>query len=99
MVGGGGLLTTVGDLLKWDSNFYSNQLGKGTLVKELETPGILNDGKSSTYGMGLILGNYLGLPIVEHNGSLFGYRADILRFPKQMFTVICLCNVSNAGIR
>ena len=97
VVGGGGLITTVDDLLKWDSNFYSNQLGKGRLVKELEAPGILNDGKSSTYGMGLILGNYLGLPIVEHNGSLFGYRADILRFPKQMFTVVCLCNVSNAA--
>lgn len=97
VVGGGGLMTTVGDLLKWDSNFYSNQLGKGTLVKELETPGILNDGKDSTYGMGLILGNYRGLPIVEHNGSLFGYRADILRFPRQKFTVVCLCNVSNAA--
>jgi CubicO group peptidase (beta-lactamase class C family) len=97
VVGGGGLMTTVGDLLKWDSNFYSNQLGKGTLVKELETPGILNDGKSSTYGMGLIFGNYRGLPIVEHNGSLFGYRADILRFPEQKFTVVCLCNVSNAA--
>ena len=97
VVGGGGLMTTVGDLLKWDSNFYSNQLGKGTLVKELEVPGILSDGKSSTYGMGLILGNYRGLPIVEHNGSLFGYRADILRFPEQRFTVVCLCNASNAA--
>ncbi len=46
--------------------------------------------------MGLILGNYRGLPIVEHNGSLFGYRADILRFPTQKFTVASLCNVSNA---
>lgn len=97
IVGGGGLMTTVGDLLLWDDEFYSNRLGKGTLVKELETPGILNDGKNSTYGMGLILGNYRGLPIVEHNGSLFGYRADILRFPEQKFTVVCLCNLSDAA--
>jgi hypothetical protein len=47
--------------------------------------------------MGLILGSYRGLPIVEHNGALFGYRADILRFPDQKFTVACLCNVSNAN--
>ncbi len=97
IVGGGGLMTTVGDLLAWDKNFYDNRLGKGTLVKELQTPGLLNDGKQSAYAMGLVLGNYRGLPIVEHNGALFGYRADILRFPTQKFTVVCLCNVSNAN--
>lgn len=97
IVGGGGLMTTLDDLRKWDENFYSNRLGRGTLLNELEAPGVLNDGRRTTYGMGLILGNYRGLPIVEHNGSLFGYRADILRFPQQRFTVVCLCNVSNAN--
>ena len=96
LVGGGGLMTTVDDLLKWDENFYSNRLGKGTLLSELQKPGVLNDGMHDAYGMGLILGNYRGLPIVEHDGSLFGYRADILRFPEQKFSVVCLCNVSNA---
>lgn len=97
IVGGGGLMTTVDDLLKWDDNFYSNRLGKGALLNELQKPGVLSDGKRNAYGMGLVLGNYRGLPIVEHDGSLFGYRADILRFPEQRFTVACLCNVSNAS--
>lgn len=96
IVGGGGVMTTMDDLLRWDDNFYANRLGKGTLLKELETPGVLNSGKRTTYGMGLVLGNYRGLPIVEHNGALFGYRADLLRFPGQRFTVITLCNVSNS---
>lgn len=97
VVGGGGLMTTVDDLLKWDNNFYSNRLGKGALLKELETPGVLNSGKHTMYGMGLMLENYRGLPIVEHDGSLFGYRADILRFPTQKFSVICLCNISKGN--
>ncbi len=97
LVGAGGLMTTVDDLLKWDNNFYTNHLGNGTLLKELETPGVLNDGKRTNYGMGLFLGNDRGLPIVEHNGALFGYRAEILRFPKQKFSVVCLCNVSDAN--
>lgn len=96
VVGGGGLMTTVDDLLKWDDNFYSSHLGKGSLLRELQTPGILNGGKHSMYGMGLMLENYRGLPVVEHDGSLFGYRAEILRFPAQKFSVICLCNISNA---
>jgi CubicO group peptidase (beta-lactamase class C family) len=96
VVGGGGLMTTVDDLLAWDNNFYANHLGKGMLLKDLETTGLLNNGKRTNYGMGLIIGNYRGLRIVEHNGALFGYRADLLRFPEERFTLVCLCNLANA---
>jgi CubicO group peptidase (beta-lactamase class C family) len=96
IVGGGGLMSTVDDLLLWDRNFYANRLGKGTLTKELQTPGFLNNGNRITYAMGLDLGNYRGLPIVEHDGALFGYRTALLRFPGEKFTVICLCNVASA---
>jgi CubicO group peptidase (beta-lactamase class C family) len=96
VVGGGGLMSTVDDLLLWDRNFYANRLGKGTLVQELQTPGLLNNGNKISYAMGLDLGNYRGLPIVEHSGALFGYRTELLRFPEQKFTVICLCNISSA---
>lgn len=96
LVGAGGLMSTVDDLLLWDRNFYANRLGKGTLVQELQTPGVLNNGNKIGYAMGLDLGNYRGLPIVEHGGANFGYRAELLRFPEQKFTVICLCNIANA---
>jgi CubicO group peptidase (beta-lactamase class C family) len=96
IVGGGGLMSTVDDLLFWDRNFYANRLGKGTLSKELQTPGVLNNGNKISYAMGLDLGNYRGLPIVDHGGALFGYRTEFLRFPEQKFSVICLCNVSDA---
>ena len=96
VVGGGGLMSTVDDLLLWDRNFYANRLGKGTLVQQLQSPGVLNNGKQISYAMGLDLGNYRGLPIVEHGGALFGYRAELLRFPEQKFSVICLCNIASA---
>jgi CubicO group peptidase (beta-lactamase class C family) len=96
-VGAGGLMSSVDDLLLWDRNFYENKLGKGTLLKELLTRGVLNDGKQIRYALGLEIGTYRGLPIVEHNGALFGYRTVILRFPEQRFTVLCLCNVSTAS--
>jgi CubicO group peptidase (beta-lactamase class C family) len=96
VVGGGGLMSTVDDLLLWDRNFYANRLGKGTLVQEMQTPGVLNNGNNISYAMGLDLGSYRGLPIVEHGGGLFGYRTELLRFPEQKFSVICLCNIANA---
>ena len=96
VVGGGGLMSSVDDLLLWDRNFYANRLGKGTLVQELQTPGVLSNGNKISYAMGLDLGNYRGLPIVEHGGGLFGYRTELLRFPEQKFSVICLCNIASA---
>jgi CubicO group peptidase (beta-lactamase class C family) len=96
LVGAGGLTSSVDDLLLWDRNFYDNKLGKGTLLKELETRGKLSNGKEISYGLGLEIGSYRGLPIVEHGGALYGYRTEILRFPEQRFTVTCLCNVASA---
>jgi CubicO group peptidase (beta-lactamase class C family) len=96
-VGGGGLMSSVDDLLLWDRNFYENRLGKGALLKQMQTRGVLNSGKQISYALGLELGSYRGLPIVEHDGALFGYRTEILRFPEQRFTVLCLCNLSSAN--
>jgi CubicO group peptidase (beta-lactamase class C family) len=98
IVGGGGLMSSVDDLLLWDGAFYSNKLGKGTLIRELETPGTLNNGTQINYGMGLWLSEYRGLKIVEHSGGTFGYRTELLRFPDQQFSVAALCNVEDADV-
>jgi CubicO group peptidase (beta-lactamase class C family) len=98
-VGAGGLMSSVDDLLLWDRNFYENRLGKekGAFLKEMQTRGVLNNGKKTDYALGLELSTYRGLPIVEHNGALFGYRTEILRFPELRFTVVCLCNLASAS--
>jgi len=98
IVGGGGLMSSVDDLLLWDNNFYANKLGNGTLVKELESQGVLNGGKRINYGVGLWMNHYRGLPIVEHSGGTFGYRTELLRFPEQHFSVIALCNLASANV-
>ena len=33
---------------------------------------------------------------MSHGGAWGGYRAALLRFPEQHFSVACLCNVANA---
>jgi CubicO group peptidase (beta-lactamase class C family) len=98
-IGDGGLMSSVDDLLLWDRNFYANKLGKGALLKELQTQGALNNGKQIEYALGLFISTYRGLPIVEHGGALFGYRTELLRFPLQKFSVITLCNVGTSSPR
>ncbi len=53
--GNGGLLTTVGDLLKWNENFVSPKVGDEAFLKIQQEPGKFNDGRSHTYAMGLVV--------------------------------------------
>jgi len=97
--GAGGLFTTVRELARWDENFYDGRVGGLEVIKTLETPGRLNDGTALTYAWGQMVGSYRGLPIVEHSGSLGGYRTHIIRFGSFHTSVAILCNVSNVNTR
>ncbi|HLY19426.1 MAG TPA: serine hydrolase domain-containing protein, partial [Bryobacteraceae bacterium] len=91
-VGATSLLTTVGDLAQWDENFYHPRVGGRELVEQQLQRGKLNNGKELDYASGLVHGKYRGLPTVDHGGADAGYRADLIRFPEQHFSVACLCN-------
>jgi CubicO group peptidase (beta-lactamase class C family) len=95
--GAGGLFTTVRELAWWDENFYDGRVGGPDVIRMLETPGRLNSGTELDYAWGLTVGAYRGLPIVEHSGSLGGYRAHIIRFRSMHASVAILCNVSNVN--
>src|SRR5512137_2922056 len=93
--GAGGLFTTVRELQRWDENFYDAKVGGRDVIRMLETPGRLTNGTVLSYAWGLSVGSYRGMPIVEHSGSLGGYRAHILRFRDAHTSVAVLCNVSD----
>jgi hypothetical protein len=91
--GDGGVLTSVEDLFLWDRNFFDPIVGDRALIEQMETVGILADGKRIDYALGLVIGDYRGLRTVGHTGSWAGYRALLYRFPDQKLSVCILCNV------
>jgi CubicO group peptidase (beta-lactamase class C family) len=103
VVGSGGILTTVGDLARWQGNFYANEVGHGqALIQQLLTPGKLADGKpllvshpygrSDGYAWGQFLDTWHGHRMVWHGGTGPGYVADLVRFPDDRLEVSVLCN-------
>ena len=94
--GDGAVHTSVEDLQKWDENFCSAQIGGKEFLAELQLQGKLTAGKILDYAKGLFLQDYRGLSTVRHGGSWGGYRAELLRFPQQHFSVACLCNLGTA---
>ncbi|MBM3792161.1 MAG: beta-lactamase family protein, partial [Acidobacteria bacterium] len=95
--GDGAVMTSVEDLLLWDRNFYGPRLGGEALVRQLHEVGVLNSGEKLRYAFGLNVDEYRGLRAVSHGGSWAGYRAELLRFPDQNFSVACLCNLASAN--
>jgi CubicO group peptidase (beta-lactamase class C family) len=95
--GNGGLLTTVGDLLRWNENFVSPTIGDAAFVAEQQTPGRFTDGRVHEYALGLYVRSYRGVREVSHSGSTAGYRAFLARYPDQRFSVAVLCNAASAN--
>jgi CubicO group peptidase (beta-lactamase class C family) len=95
--GNGGLLTTVGDLLKWNENFVAPKVGDAAFVRAQQETGAFNDGRAESYALGLGIGEYRGVREVSHSGATAGYRAYLARYPDQHVSVAVLCNVSTAA--
>ena len=95
--GNGGLLTTVGDLLRWNGNFVTPAVGDAAFLKEEQTPGRFNDGRAHDYALGLYVRPWRGVPEVSHSGSTAGYRAFLARYPDQHLSVAVLCNAGDAN--
>jgi CubicO group peptidase (beta-lactamase class C family) len=92
LIGDGGLYTTADDLLRWNRNLDTGQVGGPEFLKVMLQPVRLSSGKEFGYGGGLFLQKYRGLPIVGHSGGSSAYQAEFLRFPDQRFAVAALCN-------
>lgn len=95
--GNGGLLTTVGDLLRWNRNFTEMKVGGPALIQAQLQQGRLNDGRTIHYASGLEVETYKGLREVSHSGSTAGYRGWLARYPDQGLSVAVLCNTAAAN--
>jgi hypothetical protein len=89
--GNGGMLTTVGDWMKWNAMLDSKSLG-APLVEALETRGVLNDGRKIAYALGLTVSTYKGLKDISHGGSTAGYQTFLARYPDNKVSVAVMCN-------
>ena len=89
--GNGGMLTTVGDWMKWNAMLDSHSLG-APLVNALETRGVLNDKRKIAYALGLTVSTYKGLKDVSHGGATAGYQTFLTRYPDKKVSIGVMCN-------
>lgn len=93
----GGLISTAGDLAKWDESLYTDRLLKAKYREAMWSPTKLNNRKNvhstlSDVGYGWFFFN-MGRHKVVHHGGTTGTM--IARVPKEHLTVIVLSNLGH----
>jgi CubicO group peptidase (beta-lactamase class C family) len=96
MVGNGGVLSTMSDLLKWNENLDHPIVGGPSFTTTMETRMRLTTGRTIPYALGLENLEYDGVREVSHSGSTAGYRTFLARYPEQHVSVAVWC--SNASV-
>jgi CubicO group peptidase (beta-lactamase class C family) len=96
IVGDHNLLSTIDDLIKWERNFYNNQLGKRNqqLIDSIYTSSKLNTGELTQYAYGLWANEYRGLKQISHGGDDGRFTSFIIKFPEKQLDIIILSNSS-----
>lgn len=79
--GGGALLSTASDLLRWNDALTNGHLG-GFVTAKLHEPATLNNGRKIDYARGLVLDTYRGAQEIWHSGGSAGYGTWLGRYPE-----------------
>jgi D-alanyl-D-alanine carboxypeptidase len=96
--GGGGILSTAPDLVRWAAAFDSEALLPKAKIAEAWTPAKLKDGKTASYGLGWGVGSTNGHREVAHGGGhVTGFASFLILFPDDRLAVAVLTNANGAN--
>ncbi len=99
----GGAWSSVNDVLKYVAMELANgQLPDGGryISKEVlleRRAKQVTIGKDSTYGMGLRVETTYDIPVVQHGGSMIGYKSNMLWLPDHQVGAVILTNSDSGG--
>lgn len=96
LVGGGGIVSTVDDMLRWAANLREQRLGNAASWAEIVRKPRFNNGNEHNYGFGLKCQLHRGVELRWHDGSVFGSKSALLCYPTQGLDIVVLANRSDS---
>ncbi len=95
--GHGALLTTVGDLDKWNQRWRNNSLGAD--INEMQkTKTNLLSGQEITYAAGVVNDKFANKDEISHSGATAGYRSWLAYYPQSAISITVLSNYAGADV-
>ena len=96
--GHGGLLTTTGDMMKWNALLETHSIGGDKLYALRTQQGRLKNGKQIIYAGGLNISTFNNSAEISHSGATAGYRAWLAYYPDKKITIALLSNDSDGNV-
>ena len=96
--GSGNIHATTEDLNIWLQNFSTPKKNWESSFKKLLYTTPLKNGFETNYGLGIRIENYSEKKVIQHGGSVGGFRAIARIFPEEQINIIILTNYSRSNI-
>lgn len=96
--GSGNIHSTTKDLNIWLQNFSTPQNNWESAFDKLLSTTPLNNGFETNYGFGIRIEEYAGKKVIQHGGSVGGFRAIARAFPEEHLNIVILSNYSSSNI-
>lgn len=91
--GAGAIYSTVGDLFRWTEALHAGRVVNAESLKAMTTLYPLPpEVDPSSYGFGLVISDFEGLPAIWHNGGLQGWSSNVVWLPGQKVILVALAN-------
>jgi CubicO group peptidase (beta-lactamase class C family) len=90
--GGSGVFSNIGDLAKWDENFYTHELGGSAFTAQMLARCRFQHPKDND-AFGLVYGRYKDRTMIWFSGGDVDASTYMARLPDLHLTVICLSNI------
>ena len=97
VVGSGGIISTTGDLWKWEQALRSGRVLDASTTAKLFTPGVAMSPTSSYAGGWLVVRSQRNTTVIMHGGDIGGFNTDMRRMVDEHATIIFLSNTRDAG--
>ena len=96
---GGGLLSSVEDLLKFSDNLLKGKLITQNSFGLMITPTKLKDGKTVNYGLGFAIGtDNSGRNFISHSGIGTGFSSLLIIYPQERISSVQLINIRDRNL-
>lgn len=97
LMGAGSIVSTIGDMAKWNAALDGETFLKASSKEELWKPYVFNNGKTSVYGAGWRISDVRGHKLIGHTGQTAGFTSANFRYPDQDISVVVLTNTGETG--
>jgi D-alanyl-D-alanine carboxypeptidase len=88
----GGLLSTAGDLVKWQLALIAGKVVSPASYRLMTTAAKLSDGSATRYGFGLFLSDVDGHSNFMHEGGIPGFNSILVDFTNEKLSIAVISN-------